>query len=258
MKGTGLKEEYLFILNKSERFFANRKVHFLLFVIGFTTYFGVCYSPLNPFGGPTSLVPVPLINGVWGATIFLSVCLVVGTGILFAFKFGIAAESVELLHEDEVGGYKEVMVAFTRILEVFMFGLGFFFVSIYYFVNSLGLIITLFVGLSLILSLYFFVAYKIHLVLLNSLKLEKRKRHKKLKTVEEELLSAVNQNDTTRLPLVWFSWQYFKESLGALDRMKTWPLDIPNIGRITAAALASFLFQCFLEFMLTRTVRLPF
>jgi len=172
-------------------------------------------------------------------------------------RLKIGIQSIDPAHEDSMGGYEEVVKGFTKILELLVFGLGVFFMSFYYLFNFYIITIAVALGVVTLFGVYFIVMYEIHTVL------EKAKRSalnpvkEQIEELEKEVRNAIKQKDLNQALLSWIELQSLKESSSSnrIKNLKTWPLSIPILSRISLIAIVSFWLQIAIEFILSNWLR---
>ncbi|MFX0204195.1 MAG: hypothetical protein ACFFCW_49490 [Candidatus Hodarchaeota archaeon] len=230
------------IHKRMEILLGSSRLHILLLIIGLLIYYLISYSSLHPFGvGPTEIIPVPIINGFWGATVIASFTLTV-IAEFFLLGFKIEGDSIDVYNKDKTGGYKEVVDTLTKLLVVIILGVGFYFLSFYIFVSYNALIIGITMCSMILFGLYFFIIYRLHYSLKNEKKLRLKERREKEDQLEKKLEESLEHDKYEESMKIWLALQLYRNSLSSnrLKELRTWPLSLPNIGKISIATIASF------------------
>jgi hypothetical protein len=223
--------------------FGSYRLHLLLGILGVLLYFSVGYSPLNPLGSPTT-IPVPIVNGLWGGAVVLGIVVVGSTEILM-LRTNIEPASVEPTHEDGSGGYSAIVKGFSRVLEVFVFGIWLFLLSFYYFISYIAAVMIVSAGLVILLGLFFVFVYRIHLVIVQVKTTRMNLLREEVAKLEKMLETAIEQNDLPLATKTWIKLTHRKECLAStrLKELRTWPISVPVIGRLSGFSLASLLLE---------------
>jgi signal transduction histidine kinase len=202
------------------------------------------------------VVPVPIVNGVWGGAVILGVA-VAGFAEISMLELNINAVSIEPTHQDGSGGYSMIVKGFTKILELYILGIGIFFASFYYFVSHMATVTIVASGLFAILGLYFVFVYRIHVVLQDVKETKMNLLTKEIEELEKTVEVALEQNDLPQAAKSWIRLAQRKESLAStrIRELRTWPIDMPIISRLGSLAALSFFLQIMIPLIIEFLVR---
>lgn len=222
----------------------NSKLHIFLVIVGILLYNFISYSSLNPLPlspGDGRVIPVPIVNHLWGGFVLLGfvICFLAEISL---FDFEIREESINPNHNDGVGGYKMVVEMLSKIFAGVMFGAGIFFVSFYYLIDFDVIAIVVAFSLGILFSIFFLVTYRIHKIVKGFKDSEIAKEEKKLDFSKKELDKARIEGRKAKTILEkWIDYQECERYLERLKTLKTWPLSTTIAGRLSLASVVAFL-----------------
>jgi hypothetical protein len=226
------------------------KLHLLIMVVGVLLYNVVCFTPLNPMGPEaTRSLVVPVVNSVWGATVVLAAVIITAIELLL-LRMKIGHIRVELAHEDGVAGYGLVVKNLTRVFELMIVGLGVFFLSFYYFVNYNTIVITVLTALAVFFGLYSFIIYRLHLVIEKAKVVKLAELNQEIKRLEEIAEKAMGKGRIRDIVKAWYTLNQQREKRNDLKNLKTWPLGVNAIARITGVGMISWMLQTVIKILI--------